>query len=118
MNTASTLVLRPRMSEKAYQASQASGVYVFAVPPKTTKQSVAAAVASQFNVTVEGVRIAQIQGKAKRTVMKRSRPIAGRQNNVRKAYVTLKKGDTIPVFAAVEEAEKQVSEAAAKKGKK
>jgi len=49
----------------------------------------------------------------------------GRRSNVKKAYVTLKEGDQIPIFAAVEEQEEKaektqevVTKAAEKKAKK
>ncbi len=102
------VVLIPRMSEKAYGASQATNTYVFDVPKEINKHSVANAVAAQFNVTVEEVNIVILKGKAKRTVRKGGRATPGRQSDVKKAYVRLKAGDSLPIFAAVEEAnEKQ-----------
>lgn len=118
-----TMLLKPRMSEKAYADSQA-GVYIFVVPKDANKHTVAKAVAAQFKVTVTGVNIANQLGKAKRTVRKGGRAIAGRNAAHKKAYVTLKEGESIPVFAAVEEAEEkaekmeQVAAKAAKKEKK
>lgn len=113
----STMIIKPRMSEKAYALSQADNTYVFEVPKNANKHTVAAAVAAQYGVTVEDVRIMNVKGKAKRTLVKRSRPIAGRQSDKKRAYVTVKQGDIIPVFAAVEEAEKEAAKAA-KKGAK
>lgn len=101
------LLLKPRMSEKAYGLSQTQNVYVFDVPKGTNKHSVARAVAAQFEVTVEKVNVANIKGKAKRTVRKGGRATPGRQSDMRKAYVTLKEGDSLPIFAAVEEAEEK-----------
>lgn len=111
-----TLVLKPRVSEKAYGLSQERRTYVFEVPKSANKQAVAQAVAAQFSVTVETVNVTVIKGKAKRTIRKGGRPIAGRQNDVKKAYVTIKEGDQIPVFKATEEDDK--SAAKAKKEKK
>lgn len=98
-----TLILKPRLSEKAYGLSQLRNTYVFDVPQGANKHSVARAVASQFGVTVTEVNIANIKGKAKRTVRKTGRAAIGRQNAIRKAYVTLKSGDSLPLFAAIEE---------------
>lgn len=115
------MILKPRMSEKAYGLSQATNTYVFEVPRGANKQTVAEAVKAQFEVSVTNVRIANKKGKAKRTFMKRSRPVEGRQNHGKRAYVTVKEGDTIPVFAAVEEAEKEMEKkqaAAAKAAEK
>ncbi len=114
-----TLALKPIMSEKAYAMSQANGTYVFGVAQKTTVHEVARAVIAQYKVGVAKVRISTLPGK-KKTVMRRktrlNRP--GQRNDVRKAYVTLKEGDKLPIFAAVEEAEKKEAAAEAKAAKK
>lgn len=112
-----TMILKPRMSEKAYQLSQVSRVYVFVVPKRASKQAIASAVQAQFKVTVEGVNTTVVKGKAKRIIRRGGRPIAGRMSDIKKAYVTLKEGDTIPIFAAVEESEKKAAKAAAKEKK-
>lgn len=112
-----TMILKPRMSEKAYGLSQTSRVYVFVVPKGSSKQAIASAIQAQFKVTVEAVNTTVIKGKAKRTVRKGGRPIAGRQSDFKKAYVTVKEGDTIPIFASVEESEKKAAKAAAKEKK-
>lgn len=104
MNT--PLVLKPRLSEKAYGISQVSPVYVFEVPGNVSKQSVAAAVASQFEVGVETVNVLTVQGKRKRTYMnRRGKFVRGQRKDIKKAYVTLKEGQVIPLFAAEEEKE-------------
>jgi large subunit ribosomal protein L23 len=114
-----TVVLRPRVSEKAYAQSQAGNVYTFKVSKSANKQVIAAAVQAQFKVTVEDVRTMVIKGKAKRTVRKGGRPIAGRESDFKKAYVTVKKGDNIPIFASLEEAEaKEAKDTKAKKKEK
>lgn len=112
-----TMALKPRMSEKAYGLSQTRDTYVFAVPGDANKLTVSAAVAAQFNVTVLGVNIANVKGKPKRTVRKGNRPGAGRRSDSKKAYVTLKSGDSIPIFAAEEQAAKDEAKAAAKEKK-
>ena len=115
------LVLKPRLSEKAYANSQALNVYGFTVPKNVSKQVVARAVANQFNVSVTNVNIANISGKAKRSVRKNGRAVTGVRSDMKKAYVTVKEGDSIPIFAA-EEAENakkaKAAEKAAKKEKK
>ena len=123
-----TIALKPVLSEKAYGLSQARNTYVFKVPQDANKHTVARAVAAQFEVTVENVNISNIAGKAKRTIRKSGRAVSGRQNAVRKAYVTLKAGDSLPIFAALEEQSEQAeksqaaidkaAEKAAKKQKK
>ena len=102
--TDKTMILKPRVSEKAYAMSQDDkSVYVFVVPTDTSKQSIASAVAAQFGVTVQTVNTIVMKGKSKRTARKGGRPIAGRTSDFKKAYVTLKAGDTIAVFKAEED---------------
>lgn len=112
------MTLKPRLSEKTYALSQLRNTYVFDVPTDANKLEIANAVEAQFKVTVMTVNVANVKGKVKRTVRKGGRPVAGRRANGRKAYVTLKAGDSLPVFAAVEEANATVEEKPAKKEKK
>lgn len=98
-----TMTLKPRISEKAYDMSQKAGVYVFEVPSDSNKLTVAKAVASQYEVGVVGVNIVNISGKNKRTYRKKQGWVNGKKNDVKKAYVTLKSGDSIAIFPAEEE---------------
>jgi len=111
------MVLRPRMSEKTYMLSQLTGTYVVEVPRDASKDSIAKAVAAQFGVTVQTVNVINVKGKPKRTVRKGGRPTNGKRSDIKKAYVTLKKGDKLPFFAELEE-EAAKAEKAAKKEKK
>lgn len=95
------LTLKPRISEKAYGQSQTLNVYVFTVPTTANKLSVKQAVTEQFGVTVETVNIAVAKGKQVRTIRlgnRRTRAGNGRRALSKKAYVTLKAGDSIAVF--------------------
>ena len=109
-----TMTLKPRISEKAYAQSQTSNVYVFVVPEDANKLTVAQAVEAQFDVTVLTVNILNIKGKVKTSYMKRGKRTPGARVDVKKAYVTVKQGDTIAVFASEDDkpADKE------KKGKK
>ncbi len=98
-----SIVLKPRVSEKAYAMSEATNTYVFDVPSDVNKHRIADAVKAQYEVTVTDVRIANISGKEKRSYRKRGRNVVAQRSDVRKAYVTLKEGDKLPIFAAVEE---------------
>jgi len=109
--------LRPRMSEKAYGLSQVRNTYIIDVPADANKDTVAKAVAAQFGVTVATVNIIVAKGKTKRTVRKGGRPTMGQRSDIKKAYVTLKQGDSLPFFAEIEEEVKK-AEKAAKKDKK
>jgi large subunit ribosomal protein L23 len=99
------LILKPRLSEKAYGLSQAQ-TYTFDVVGNASKQNIAQAVSTQYNVSVARVNSTNVNGKSKRTfVSRRGKFVRGTRSDVKKAYVTLKKGDSIPIFAAEEEAE-------------
>lgn len=111
-----TMILRPRVSEKSYALSEARNVYVFEVPKDANKLTVAQAVAAQFDVTVLNVNITNLKGKAKVSNRKRSRGVPGKQNDVKKAYVSLKEGDDIAIFKSAEENEAKPTNV--KKGKK
>lgn len=111
-----TITLRPRVSEKTYGLSEKLNVYVFEVPKNVNKDTIAKAVTAQFGVKVLNVNVINQLGKAKRTNRKGGRPVAGKQNDIKKAYVTLAEGDSIAVFKSAEETE--AKPAAAKRGKK
>lgn len=122
-----TINLRPRLNEKTYELSN-SRVYVFEVDKSVNKHSIARAVETQFEVKVATVNTANIAGKAKRIVSlngKRSVNAEGNRADIRKAYVTLLEGHSLPFFNAVEEAEQKqeavqekVDKAAAKQASK
>jgi large subunit ribosomal protein L23 len=77
-------------------AQGAEGKYVFWVDTKSNKKEVKEAVEKIFNVTVLGVNTQKVPGKLKR--MGRT---SGKRPTRKKAYVTLKQGDTIEIFEGV-----------------
>lgn len=95
-----SMVLKPRVSEKAYALSQKQNVYVIQVPAEANRLTVASAITAQFGVTVTKVNITNAKGKLKRTVRKGGRQSFGKRPDIKKAYVTLKTGDSIAVFAS------------------
>jgi large subunit ribosomal protein L23 len=102
-----TITLRPRLSEKTYGLSE-QRVYVVAVPDSVNKHSVARAVEAQFEVKVAKVNILNVRGKSKRVVSitgKRMKNANGKRSDMKKAYVTLVEGHSLPFFAAIEEEE-------------
>lgn len=97
------MTLKPRVSEKAYALSEKGNTYIFDVPTDANKHDIAKAVAAQYEVKVNAVRIAAVPGKAVRSYRNRGRKsISGQRSDLRKAYVTLNEGDKLPIFAAVE----------------
>lgn len=114
------MTLKPRQSEKTYALSQ-TGVYVFDVPKTANKLQVADAIKAQFDVTVTNVRISILKGKQARSIRiggKSRANVSGMRSDVKKAYITLKDGDTIPVFAALDEQNEKIAKAEEKATKK
>lgn len=81
----------PWMSEKALIGTE-RGVYVFAIPADITKTQVAQAVERIYKVVPVKVNIANLPGKTKALRTRRGKGTRARRH---KAYVYLKKGETI-----------------------
>lgn len=100
------MALKPRVSEKSYALSEQRNTYAFDIPSNFNKFDIATAVAAQFEVTVTNVRVAGVPGKALKSYRQRGRrSINSKRSDIRKAYVTLKDGDKLPVFAAADKPE-------------
>jgi len=84
-------LIRPWFSEKALVATD-KGVYVFQIPFGANKHDVAAAVEAVYKVRPRKIRVVNLPKKPKTL---RSRRGVGYSARRRKAYVYLKKGDTI-----------------------
>lgn len=97
------LVLKPRLSEKAYALSEANRTYVFIVPKTANSSQIATAVASQYDVKVNSVRLASVAASPRRSYRKRGRFIKTTKPSTKKAYVTLKDGEVLPLFAKDDE---------------
>ncbi|MEK6551197.1 MAG: 50S ribosomal protein L23 [Pseudomonadota bacterium] len=85
------IIRGPHVSEKSTRAADKFRQMVFEVLPTATKPEIRAAVEKMFNVQVERVAVANVLGKRKRT---------GRQQDWKKAYVTLKPGQDIDFLGA------------------
>ncbi len=84
-------VLRaPQVSEKATMVAEKSNQAVFIVTPDATKPEIKAAVEMLFKVRVTAVRVANQKGKRKRFGRTQ-----GRRGDIRKAFVSLAKGQEI-----------------------
>ena len=89
------VVKRPLITEKAERNREASRQFAFEVHREATKIQVKQAVEKLFNVHVLAVRTAIARGKNKRV----GRSI-GQRPNWKKAFVTLREGETIALFEA------------------
>ncbi|MBL4793347.1 50S ribosomal protein L23 [Citromicrobium bathyomarinum] len=89
------VILAPHITEKSTLASENNAV-VFKVSNDATKPQIREAVEALFDVKVAGVNTIVTKGKVKRW---RGKPY--RRNDVKKAIVTLKDGDSIDVTSGV-----------------
>ena len=89
------VLIKPLVSERSAELAN-SGVYVFSVNPEVNKIQVANAVADNYNVKVARVNILKTPSK-----MKAYGRITGRRSGIKKAFVTLAKGQRIQVFEGV-----------------
>ncbi len=87
------VVKRPLITEKAERNREAAHQYAFEVHREASKVQVKHAVERLFNVHVLAVRTAIARGKVKRVGRN-----VGRRPNWKKAFVTLKEGETIALF--------------------
>ena len=112
-----TILVRPRVSEKAYATAQ-NGVYVFIVPNEVNKYQIAEAVKVQFDVEVVSVNTVNQKGKPVRFYRKGKFDL-GTRSDMKKAYVRLAEGQSIPIFTADDqEAEVKETKSKAKSAKK
>ena len=93
-------LLIPQLSEKNYHLATNFNTYVFKVNPKLSKAHLKDLLQAEYKVAVVAVRTANFSGKRARSIHLKSRSslVIGRRKNWKKAYVTLKSGDSIPVF--------------------
>lgn len=91
MKSNAHILISPRITEKGAYLSE-HGVYVFNVSPDANKREIAAAIFATYKVTPRMVRIAAVPRKARLT---RGTNRFGKSAGGKKAYVYLKKGETI-----------------------
>ncbi len=91
-----TVIRGPHLSEKSHLAAENNQV-VFKVRTDATKAEIRQAVELLFEVTVEGVQVANYRGKNKRFGQTR-----GRRINWKKAYVRLAEGSNIESLLGTE----------------
>jgi large subunit ribosomal protein L23 len=89
------LIKCPIISEKATVLAE-QGKYVFEINSNATKAQVKAAIEKIFSVKVKSVNTIKIQGK-----IKRFRGTLGKQNDYKKAIVTLMPDNSIDVSGGV-----------------
>lgn len=88
-----TVLRKPLITEKATKVGH-QNQYVFEVAPDANKLQIRAALKQMFDVDAVSVRTVRTKGKVKSRMTRQGLQI-GRTNLKKKAYVTLKEGQTI-----------------------
>lgn len=88
------ILLKPAITEKSL-AQTAQGKYTFYVAAPSKKQQIKIAIEKQFKVHVIDVRTLRGKPTSRRTGRRR---LPARTSLTKKAVVTLKTGESIPVF--------------------
>lgn len=100
--------ITPHITEKSYlgigEGKSVAPTYTFRLPAGLTKEMVKKAIEKEFKVHITRVRTIHLPGKSRRV-----KGIVGRTQSVRKAIVTLKKGEKIAAFE-IEEKKSEVKE--------
>lgn len=91
----SSILLQPVISEKSYILANSQNKYVFLVDPKSEKIEIAKEVEKKHKVKVLAVNIITRPGKMRKNW---SLNKSYRNEDMKKAIVTLKKGDKIEEF--------------------
>ena len=94
------ILRRPVVTEKSNYLASKLNQYVFEVLSEVSREQVKTAVETVFDVDVVRVNIINLPAKSTRNSRSRSRAV--RKTGYKKAIVTLKQGDRIPVFEGVE----------------
>ena len=90
------VIKRPRITEKGVRCNDEHNTVVFRVNPRANKMQIKQAVEALFQVKVLRVNTLNVQGKKKRVRLRE-----GKKPDWKKAYVTLRDGDTITFFEGV-----------------
>jgi len=100
MKTAFDILRRPLVTEKTTYQSSKLNQYAFEVPLDATRSQVKEAVEQAFEVKVLKVNTSLVPAKMSRRG--RSRRVAIRKSAYKKAIVTIRPEDRIPIFEGVE----------------
>lgn len=101
MTTAFDVLRRPLITEKTAYLSSKLNQYAFEVHSDATRTQVKEAVEKAFEVQVLKVNIINVAAKMSRRG--KSRRMAIRKSSYKKAIVTIRPEDRIPVFEGVEQ---------------
>lgn len=89
------IIKKPVVTEKSLALANGVGIFTFEVAVNSTKHQIKEAVEGLFSVSVVRIRTVIFKPTPKRTGRRRSQVAQGK---VKRALVTLKKGDSIDLF--------------------
>jgi large subunit ribosomal protein L23 len=98
-----TVLKKPVITEKATKVGH-QRQYVFEVDPNANKLQIRDAIKTMFDVEAVSIRTVRTKGKVKARMTRRGLQV-GRTNLKKKAYVTLKEGQSIDIVAGEGNAE-------------
>ena len=90
------IIKRPLITEKSVMRNEVENTVVFRVDPRANKLQIKYAVEALFQVSVVKVNTLNIEGKKRRVRFRE-----GKKPDWKKAYVTLREGDSITFFEGV-----------------
>ena len=103
--------LVPQLTEKSYDLAKNRNIYVFKVATRLNKAQIKENIQSEYKVQVIGLKTLIVKGKRARSIRLKSTRAArviGRRQTLKKAFISLKEGDVIPIFTNfVDETDKQ-----------
>lgn len=87
-----SVLLSPVVTEKSSFVGNGGNTVVFRIDSRATKDQVKSAIKTIYGKDARSVRVSNIIGKPKRRMS-----ATGRSSQYRKAYITLKEGQTIEI---------------------
>jgi large subunit ribosomal protein L23 len=94
------VIIKPMVTEKSTKSGEKLGRYAFRVQKDANKLEIKKAIEAAYSVQVEDVNTVVNVGKKKVRQTKKGMAI-GMKPSYKKAYVTLKKGETIDFYGSV-----------------
>lgn len=94
----SDILIKPVLTEKAYEQQEKSNVFTFVVDRRANKLEIKKAIEDFYSVDVKKVRTLVVAGKSK-TRYTKAGVIKGKKSAYKKAMVELNEGDTIDLFS-------------------
>ena len=93
-------IVKPLVTEKVTDLTEKHNVFCFVVRPEANKLQIQNEVEALYNVKVDSVNTVNYAGKNKSRYTKAGL-LRGKTNAFKKAYVTLKEGESIDFFSNI-----------------